>query len=44
MKSLYFRLLSLLAAFAGLATLAATSSTCCLVLYEPEMPEELSRE
>ena len=44
MKAFYFRLLSLLAAFAGLATMVAMNSACCLVLYEPEMPEELSQE
>ena len=41
MKAIYLRLLSVLAAVAGVAAEVAVNSTCSLVLYEPEMPEEL---
>ena len=41
MKAMYLKLLSVLAAFAGVATAVAVNSACCLVLYEPEMPKEL---
>ncbi len=41
MKTLYLRLLSIIAAVAGGAALVAANSACSLVLYEPEMPKGL---
>lgn len=41
MKAMYIRLLSVLAALAGVAATTAVNSACSLVLYEPEMPKEL---
>lgn len=43
MKSWYYQLLTALSALAGWAAINAVHSTCSLVLYEPEMPEEVER-
>lgn len=43
MKSWYYQLLTALSVLAGWAAINAVHSMCSLVLYEPEMPEEVER-
>lgn len=42
MKSWYYKLLCVISAMACWTSATAVNSPCNLVLYEPEMPEELS--